>query len=146
MFKDLTPEEFQSKYLTGYRGPRTDQMEERRVSQRSGRFGMVLDAEQRGNPIEAVNRHPKVQKRYIEHWEKNRMPKVGRNVGVSSRRLRSSMYAGSCSWYDISCWLKWILNTYGYNIGGTMEPGYDADTYPSGKMQVLQQTLGTIFA
>ena len=157
-FKDLTTEEFQNQYLTGYKGPRTDQLPKRHrktmQQAQNGMNGMVFDASRRKGPLNAVERHPVVQERYEKHWKKNVSPSTKRSTGSSrggpnNRRLRQQVgyggsSSGSCDWYDISCWLRWIVNTYAYNIGGTMEPEYDSDSYPSGTFQLCHATAGTM--
>ena len=46
-------------------------------------------------------------------------------------RRRRRLYNNSCRWYDISCHLRYVFSTYLYGLGGTMEPKYDADSYPT---------------
>ena len=112
LFKDLSPEEFQSRYLTGYKGPRTDQIHHPLGGIRQANVAPVLDP--KDGPIHAIPRHPAVQEEHL------------------NRRLAfSASYGGTCTWYDVSCWLKLFVRKYGYRIGGTMEPSYDAKAYPS---------------
>ena len=124
MFKDLTTQEFQSRYLTGYKGPKTDELHHhhQRIQQTSPGSGMVLDATQRGGPLFAIDRHGSVQEKYETKWKEN---KQHRKLGFSAS------YSGGCKWYDVSCWLRLFVSKYGYRIGGTMEPAYDQNTYPS---------------
>lgn len=118
MFKDLSPQEFQSRYLTGYKGPRTDQLHHHKIQQAAP--ASVL--EPKAGPLHAIYRHPSVQEKYRETLLEDDL----------SRRLGfSASYSGGCTWYDVSCWLRLFVKKYGYRIGGTMEPKYDANTYPS---------------
>jgi len=114
-FSDLTPQEFQSQFLTGYTGPKHDELE-KRETRSSGVFG----------PHIPVNRHPKVHRRLKEHLNKGNM-RGGFNSG--------------CKWYDISCFLRYIMEKYLYGLGGIMEPAYDADSYPMGKWLCVFQVL-----
>ena len=208
MFKDLSTEEFKAKYLTGYNGPKTDELdapmqllkvlgkngEGSKVHKTTPGSGMVLDAENRGDFRTAVERHPEVQKRlleylhmsemgkkYIEHWDHpnrnqsnvswyNQMGKKYiehwdhsyRNqtntswytdaVTEATLALREKEYFrkfkafydnGICNWYDVSCWLRWVVDKYGYYVGftGTMEPAYDSDSYPTA---VDWRTIGAV--
>mmetsp|Transcript_25302 Transcript_25302/g.28874 ORF Transcript_25302/g.28874 Transcript_25302/m.28874 type:complete len:606 (-) Transcript_25302:93-1910(-) len=117
MFSDLTQEEFQQQFLTGYKGPKTDELHEqmqqnRRRHQRrtasSQKWGHVL------NPNEKVKLHPKVQSNLDDHNRRRGTRKLSQSAKAS--------YSGSCTWYDVSCWLRYFVNTYGYGWGGTMEP------------------------
>ena len=146
-FKDLTPEEFKSQYLTGYNGPHTDHLEQwqtptkndkssenknhRRVHSLPLGSGGVPDYEHRADPRTSVKRHPAVQERYLDAWKSN---KSGANGGKLTYKAAYQSYS-KCKYYDVSCWLKWFMYTYGYGIGGTMEPKYDSDAYPSGKRE-----------
>ena len=128
-FKDLTTEEFKAKYLTGYKGPHTDQLkkpltrgnrnndEESQKHRRVVRegLGFVPGPKERAQAKKSAMWHPTVQERYLKAWE------------TKSNPYQSS---SSCSFYDVSCWLRWFMYTYGYGIGGTMEPKYDSDTFP----------------
>jgi C1A family cysteine protease len=137
LFKDLTPEEFQSRYLTGYHGPKTDELQglkntaqqhahHTKMRQTSPGSGMVLDAEKRGGPLHAIKRHEKVQQKFEAKLKEDHHRKLGYK-GQASYSSSSS----SCVWYDVSCWLRLFVNEYGFRIGGTMEPAYDSDSYPS---------------
>jgi hypothetical protein len=132
-FKDLTTEEFKAKYLTGYKGPHTDRLEKpmtrgnqkndngstdsqkhRRIAREGS--GLVPGPKERTEARMSSMWHPSVQERYLKAWET-----------VKSNPYQSS---SSCGFYDVSCWLRWFMYTYGYGIGGTMEPKYDSDTFP----------------
>jgi len=126
-FKDLAPEEFQAKFLTGYKGAFTDVLEEkqqalspneRKLRKNSG-IGMVLDPE-----IHRIEYHESVVQKQ-RHLKQN---------GSSSYHPQimgaSSMY---CKWYDLSCILRYVWLSTGIQFGmiGTMEPRYDADAFPN---------------
>lgn len=122
-FKDLTQEEFKSKYLTGYKGPRVDDahLHDKRHSkmqQFANVMGQVLD--------------PQVHKPNVHHTVKKRM--------LQQKDPILTYQQPHCSWYDISCWLRWIWgNTNLSLVGiGTMEPAYDANSYPNGKCSIAQ--------
>ena len=106
-YSDLTPEEFQSQFLTGYTGPKHDELEKRKTKS-SGELG----------PHIPVNRHPDVHRRLKEHLSKGN---------------KRGGYSSGCKWYDISCILRYLMETYVYGLGGTMEPAYDSDSYPMGR-------------
>ena len=49
-----------------------------------------------------------------------------------NRRLGfSASYGGTCTWYNVSCWLKLFVRKFSYRIGGTIEPSNNAKAYPS---------------
>lgn len=115
---DLTHEEFQSQFLTGYTGPRTD--EEPKDSRSSGVLG----------PHIPTSRHPDVHDRYLKSF-----PKWRSHSGYTYNTATDSYSSSSspnCDWYDLSCLLQYIFGTYIYGWGGTMEPAYDSDSYPKG--------------
>jgi C1A family cysteine protease len=127
-FKDLAPEEFQAKFLTGYKGEFTDVLEKReqqewspgmrRLRKDSG-IGMVLNPE-----IHKVNIHESVVKKQ-------------RHLKQSSSRYKPQVMGSSsmhCKWYDLSCVLRYVWQSTGIQFGsliGTMEPKYDADAFPN---------------
>jgi hypothetical protein len=127
-FKDLAPEEFQSKFLTGYKGEFADVLEKRqqeewtpgmrRLRKDSG-IGMVLDPK-----IHKVNIHESVVKKQ-------------RHLKQSSSRYKPQVMGSSslyCKWYDLSCVLRYVWSSTGIQFGsliGTMEPKYDADAFPN---------------
>ena len=152
-FKDLTQEEFKSQYLTGYNGPHTDHLEQWRTRAKNDKSsenenhrrvrsipmgsGGVPGYEHRADPRTSVKRHPAVQERYLEAWKST-------ESGAKSNKLTYKAAYQSyskCKYYDISCWLRWFMYTYGYGIGGTMEPKYDSDAYPSGKREPFDSFL-----
>jgi hypothetical protein len=112
-FKDLTREEFKSMYLTGYTGPTKDQEPLLTIS--SGVLG----------PHIVPNRHPQVHRRIQEAHRR-------RNGQQSVSPVRGGVFNTQCYWYDVSCLLTYFFETYFYGLGKTMEPGYDADSYPTG--------------
>jgi len=134
-FKDLTATEFQSQFLTGYKGPTTDNIEAKRYgkqgknqyqAERKDFPNMRRTAEDRVkvlDPSATVDRHPDVQKRVLQSWGTDTSPK--------QNLYDAPVYTadGNCG-FSISCWVRWVFNTYGYGIIGTLEPAFDSDTYP----------------
>ena len=119
-FKDLTPEEFKEQYLTGYKGPRTDELEKLRVKKQSQKVRQL--GKQSGHVLDPRKRKPKmhstVKQRVLQQREEGVMK-------VSNPK---------CGWYEIPCWLRWIFYNVGIEFGfdiGTMEPMYDANNYPN---------------
>ena len=123
-FKDLAPEEFQSKFLTGYKGAFTDELEKkhqelspaaRRARSESG-VGKVLDPQ-----IHKVKIHESVVERQ-------------RHLGAEFQPHLATTSSLHCDWFDLSCVLRFIWTSTGLHFGsliGTMEPKYDADAYPN---------------
>ena len=124
-FKDLAPEEFQNKFLTGYKGAFTDVLEKkqkalspatRQLRKESG-IGKVLDPR-----THKVKIHESVveRQRHLSGTQYKRQV-----MGISTMR---------CEWYDLSCILRYIWLSTGIQFGsfiGTMEPKYDADAFPN---------------
>jgi hypothetical protein len=110
--KDLTREEFKAQYLMGYTGPTADKEP---PNKSSGVLG----------PHITTNRHPEVQRRLQEQWQQK-----------SKRRTTSTsgVFGTNCSWYNVSCLLSYVFETYFYGMGHTMEPAYDEDSYPTCKI------------
>jgi hypothetical protein len=113
---DLTEQEFRERYLSGYGAPR-----ERSDPSLSAHAPPVLDpgAAGPGQSFAARRR---------QHHQRAMRATSG---GAGSRRepaVRTSIE--SCDWYDVSCILRYIFETYFYGLGRTMEPIYDADSYP----------------
>lgn len=145
-FKDLTTEEFQAKYLTGYKGPHTDHLDKLKRIQHAKHEkhrrvrssvepqeiepGIVFGPKERGDPRTSVKRHASVQERYLQAWKTNTLGATNDNIV----NLASYQASSSCSFYNVSCWLRWLMYTFAYGIGGTMEPKYDSDSYPEGKL------------
>mmetsp|Transcript_11541 Transcript_11541/g.27521 ORF Transcript_11541/g.27521 Transcript_11541/m.27521 type:complete len:746 (-) Transcript_11541:1331-3568(-) len=126
-FQDLAPEEFQRKFLTGYKGEFTDALEKRQQEYPPGirklrkdfGIGMVLDPK-----THDVKIHESVasKQRHLKRNSSRYKPQV---MGSSS------MY---CKWYDLSCVLRYVWQSTGIQFGsliGTMEPKYDADAFPN---------------
>lgn len=117
VFSDLTQEEFQSQFLTGYKGPKTDLLHKsdnsRGREKKSSEWGHVLD------PKYGVELHPNIQAKLENNPEHRKL----------FHRINSYSYSGSCAWYEISCWLRWFVNKFGYGWGGTLEP-YNSNNYP----------------
>jgi hypothetical protein len=108
------------KYLTGYKGPRVEELEQHYQSRvlKLGQSGVVLNPK-----VHKVNMHPTVKQRVLEQ-----------NVPVYAYPSETN-----CSWYDVSCWLRWVWRAANLNLGsliGTMEPKYDSDSYPTGKYRI----------
>ncbi|KAG7364502.1 cysteine proteinase [Nitzschia inconspicua] len=123
-FQDLAPEEFQAKYLTGYKGAHTDELERRNLEMPPELLalrkdsGIVLDPS-----IHKVKFHESVKQRMLMH---HAQPMNVDPMGGSTP---------NCKWYDISCVLRWIWTSTGIQFGslvGTMEPKYDSNAYPNG--------------
>jgi len=126
-FKDLAPEEFQKKFLTGYKGEYTDVLEQkqqewspstRRLRKEAG-IGFLLNPK-----THEVKIHESVvgKQRHLQQLNSRYKPQV---MGGTS------MY---CKWYDLSCVLRFIWQSTGIQFGnlvGTMEPKYDADAFPN---------------
>jgi hypothetical protein len=121
--QDLTPEEFKSKFLSGYKGPRTDDLEKPGMRKLSRHSAPVLNPK-----VHKVNMHESVKQRVLQQQQPTAMRSSGPN----------------CAWYDISCFLRWAWQSAGIQFGtliGTMEPQFDADAYPNGKYHVRYYTL-----
>ena len=102
-FKDLTPEEFKQGFLTGYSGPTHEEFKRRKTAS-SGVLG----------PHIKPNHHPEIRRRMQSSWK---------------GPLRGK-YQYKCKWYDASCNLQYVYDRYFYGFGTTMEPAYDANSYP----------------
>lgn len=107
-FKDLTAEEFQSKYLTGYTAPRED---EELQGQRKLRHKGILREKSRVNDPRTVVRDQSVQERYLKEIEdvplipKEYFEKHG--ISESHSNVRKSYH--SCSWFEVACNLRKIF-------------------------------------
>ena len=154
LFSDLDPEEFQSKFLTGYRGPRHhndghhdahhDKNTEQNISDgvaKSHSYFRDTTSEERTSPLAttSVTRHPSIQRKLEEHIAMYGAGTIGGgSSSFSSSRHGSNKYQYSswqhkyfwgCQWWDVSCYLRKIMG-YQY-VGGTREPLFDGDSYPS---------------
>lgn len=111
-FSDLSPDEFREKYLTGYHGPKF----QAKASQ--AMRGTPSSPETSGHmtppPVASLKRHPDIQRKLEDHV---------------SGKYNGSFVSGCRSWVDVSCMLRKIFG-YSY-MGGTLEPVYDEDSYPS---------------
>jgi hypothetical protein len=105
-FQDLTDEEFQSSYLTGYSSSNARRLS---FSKDSG----VLD------PSKNMKRHPEVHRRVAMQREE------------TGNMARGSKWQ-NCEWWNVSCGLRFIFENYFYGFGHTMEPKYDESSYPKG--------------
>ena len=108
--QDLTTEEFQTQFLTGYNGPNADGHEVK-----TGRRRNLAQTAPVMHSGLNVKRHPSIHHRLLKHWDTDAF----------------AMSMSSCKWYDISCWMRVIFKEYLYVGTGTMEPKYDADAYPT---------------
>jgi hypothetical protein len=111
-FKDLSHAEFKSKFLSKNTGPMADQLDARKTKA----VGVL-------GPHIVANHHPEVHRRIKEQWT---VPAAGYQA------------TNTCKWYDASCILRKIYNTYFYGFTTIMEPGYDADSYPTCKFVFYQ--------
>ncbi|KAL7495439.1 hypothetical protein ACHAWT_003910 [Skeletonema menzelii] len=105
-FSDLTPVEFREKYLTGYHGPTSHKKHAKKLPslQTTGQI----------TPPVFLKRHPNIQRKLEEHV---------------SYKYQGSFVSGCRSWMDVSCMLR---KFFGHSVmGGTMEPVYDENSYPS---------------
>jgi hypothetical protein len=131
-FKDLTPDEFKTMYLTGYNGPKTDELEKRppMIRKLSKDSGKVMD------PNGKVNMHESVRNKINAH----RTARGEKRALFQQKPMTATSRRPNCSWYDISCLLRWLWQSAGVQFGsiiGTMEPMYDGDAYPNGKLLSL---------
>ena len=108
-FQDLTQDEFRSQYLNAQRKPR--KLDSPR---NAGTLG----------PHVPTRRHADVHHRIVQYHEDN--------YHLNARPRAQKAY--NCQWYEVSCNLRWFIETYFYGyfgIGRTMEPAYDKDSYPN---------------
>ena len=113
-FKDLTPEEFRSKYLTGYTGPKTDKMSEHKKRQLRTSDEFIKEYplhSKQSQPVETLSsdglhdpsvlshkiaRHPSVQERYLKHIQET--PKLSKTY--YSKQEKSNQKACLCGSYN----------------------------------------------
>jgi hypothetical protein len=107
-FQDMTSEEFKSQYLNAYYLQR-EPINKGTTTPEQIVLGVHVD--------EPPVYHPIVHERLMQQVQQN------------SIQLD---YQG-CKWYDVSCILRYIFSTFLYGLGGTMEPAYDANSYPTCK-------------
>eukprot|EP00579_Thalassiosira_antarctica_P009558 CAMPEP_0201910366 /NCGR_PEP_ID=MMETSP0903-20130614/1764_1 /ASSEMBLY_ACC=CAM_ASM_000552 /TAXON_ID=420261 /ORGANISM="Thalassiosira antarctica, Strain CCMP982" /LENGTH=1191 /DNA_ID=CAMNT_0048444987 /DNA_START=94 /DNA_END=3669 /DNA_ORIENTATION=- len=141
MFSDLDPEEFQSRFLTGYRGPRGAHEHGHGRKKKKGGNGShsyfrettkrKTTEERPPPPAASVKRHPSIRRKLEEHTAM--YGGGGSNGETHNSRLHGSKYQSNylhgCSWWDVSCLLRWVFSYT--SIGGTREPIYDENSYPS---------------
>ena len=121
-FKDLTTEEFQSKYLTGYTGPKTDEISERKLlrsdqrkstkvqplHRRATSFEDVVSSSGMHDPTKII-RHPSVQERYLKqmqdapllhktYYQRNKNCNNGENSYYSSNSNSGSSTSSTGYW------------------------------------------------
>lgn len=132
LFSDLNPEEFQDKFLTGYRGPQVRDHEnippkKEHVAATSHSVTRRYKSEEM-NPPAALSIHSSIQRK-LEEQEISSSPNTSNFDDYKSKIYKyRKKFANDCDWWDVSCMLRWI---FGYQyIGGTREPVYDQDTYP----------------
>ena len=139
-FKDLTPQEFQSKYLTGYTGPHTDKMptQHKRKVRRSDQLKAAEDilktsaaTKRRVEPIEMlssnglhdpsvlsekISRHESVQERYLKHMEE--VPRLSKTYyNYSEKQAERKCKCGSnWGYYDSSSSSSSSTNDYGSRL------------------------------
>jgi len=135
LFSDLDPGEFQSKFLTGYRGPRHHDHQHDHRKKKTKKVGVdskshsyFRENREAPPPPATVKRHPTIQRKLEENASM-----YGGGAGIGKSNLNGSKYqsslANGCQWWDVSCLLRWVFS-YQY-IGGTREPVYDESSYPS---------------
>ena len=130
LFSDLEPEEFQDRFLTGYKGPVAHGHASTTPSNvhphASGRTRRYKSAEMK--PPKTVSVHPTIQRKLDEHTEQDASARANFDDYKSTYYQYRKKFANDCDWWDVSCMLRWI---FGYQyIGGTREPVYDESTYP----------------
>jgi len=158
-FKDLSPEEFRSMYLPGYKHPETSKVRHRRTlgadqditSSIFEKPKQILYHNSKvsnavNTPQKNVKRHEDVQERYLKHTKDTpplEMMIEERWFGSSTNKNNYKETRGttqtsnnynasySCRWYDVSCWLRKIFGPFFSYSGGTREPVYDESSYPS---------------
>ncbi len=125
-FQDLSPEEFQAQYLTGYNPPRQDELDER--SRRMDPTMRKL-SKHRGKTLKPGLHRAKIHESIRQRILRNHGERMLKQQNPNQYTMRSA----SCMWYDVSCYLRWLWNEAGIQFGsivGTMEPKYDANAYP----------------
>jgi len=128
IFSDLEPEEFQNKYLTGYRGPQVHDHEAKvfRMGQSSSRGITRRYKSEEMEPPSFVSIHPSIQRKL----EEEDVFTYGTNLDDYKSKYYQyrNKFANDCDWWDVSCMLQWM---FGYQyMGGTREPVFDESTYP----------------
>ena len=119
-FSDLRPDEFREKYLTGYHGPRFHKQKKQGEAPQASKTMRGISPSRRTTgeitppAVGSVKRHPSIQRRLDE---------------LVGGKYQASFVSGCRSWIDVACMLKKI---FGYSVyGGTREPVYDENSYPS---------------
>eukprot|EP00804_Cyclotella_cryptica_P003726 CCRYP_008903-RB/>CCRYP_008903-RB protein AED:0.01 eAED:0.01 QI:201/1/1/1/1/0.66/3/894/1002 len=136
MFSDLAPEEFQERFLNGYRGPQVHDHDDKSTPfnshQASRPRGVTRRYKKTGEmePPKVMSIHHTIQRKLEDHLSQQDSPINGGNLDDYRSKFYKykKKYANDCDWWDVSCVLRWI---FGYQyIGGTREPVYDESTYP----------------
>ena len=136
-FKDLSHEEFKAQFLTGYTGPTADALAKHQQQQQqrvpgirslSPGSGHVLDPS-----IHKATIHPTVHERMLKNKQTQEF-RHEHDQRVSVHPSSRTVTSPNCEWYDVPCWLRWIWRNAEYTVGaaiGTLEPAYDAESYPN---------------
>ena len=106
--QDLTSDEFKSQFLNGYYLSR-EPIRRESPEQEQKVLGVHIDV--------PPQYHPTVHGRLLQQQRNHD------SMGID--------YQGGCKWYDVSCILRYLFSTFLYGLGGTMEPAYDANSYPT---------------
>lgn len=122
-FKDLSPEEFRTKYLTGYGGPTSVDS-----------TNMYLTHQ---HPLSSSHsRHESVHQRYLNHIQNVTwfQPKSRSLYNNSPLQYFSANTTTPCSWYQVNCWLQSMVGKYSDTVssfGKHREPTFNASSYPT---------------
>jgi hypothetical protein len=123
-FKDLSPQEFRRKFLTGYGGPLSS---------------TVLNSTQmyltHQHPAFIPNRHETVHTRYMDHVQNmSWFEPETRSLAAISPEYFTINATTSCSWYQVKCWIQTMVGTYSNAIGSIgkhREPKFNSSSYPT---------------
>ena len=138
-FQDLTDEEFETQFLTGYKSA-PQRHNPRKLKQKQDASakngGVSSDSDeipvlQPKHPLYDVNRHPAVQELYEQEWKANMQ--INSN-SISNRRLTRAYKAASTTWcsvdvcgWNLYCWYNCLRNYYENGSYGTMVPASLSD-------------------
>ena len=95
-FKDLSPKEFQQRFLTGYKGPKSTLMDPKAPTAKTSRGNKMTHEymKQYKNPLH-VPRHASLQTAYRNHWMKH----TNAIQSSSSAKLTEEESSSSPSWF-----------------------------------------------
>lgn len=134
LFSDLEPEEFQDRFLTGYRGPLVGDNDNREQGESSDPRGGVrrYKSDEMEDYPPSVSVHPTVQRKLVDEQQQQQQDSSPHGANFDDYKSKYYQYkkkfGNDCDWWDVSCMLRWI---FGYQyVGGTREPIYDESTYP----------------